>query len=62
MMEFQPSVVAASALLSAAYELFPIQYPAFRAAVSSCELVNNVLSPPSKKNRLLPFLLYLTII
>ncbi|CAL9095939.1 unnamed protein product [Musa acuminata var. zebrina] len=41
MMEFQPSVVAASALLSAAYELFPIQYPAFRAAVSSCELVNN---------------------
>ncbi|KAJ8483742.1 hypothetical protein OPV22_016227 [Ensete ventricosum] len=40
MMEFQPSVVAASALLSAAYELFPVQYPTFRAVLSSCELVN----------------------
>ncbi|CAD5167409.1 unnamed protein product [Musa acuminata subsp. malaccensis] len=40
MLEFKPSVVAASSLLSAAYEIFPIQFPAFRAAVSSCNFVN----------------------
>ncbi|KAJ8485273.1 hypothetical protein OPV22_017758 [Ensete ventricosum] len=40
MMELQSSVVAASALLSAANELFPVQYPACRATLSSCELVN----------------------
>lgn len=43
MLEFKPSVVAASSLLSAAYEIFPIQFPAFRAAVSSCNFVNEVL-------------------
>lgn len=46
MLEFKPSVVAASSLLSAAYEIFPIQFPAFRAAVSSCNFVNEVLPPP----------------
>ncbi|WOL15086.1 hypothetical protein Cni_G23867 [Canna indica] len=40
MLEFKPSVLAAAALLSAAYELFPVQFPAFRAAVSSCEFVD----------------------
>ncbi|KAJ8459088.1 hypothetical protein OPV22_032014 [Ensete ventricosum] len=40
MLEFKPSVVAASSLLSAAYEIFPIQFPAFRAAVSSCNFVD----------------------
>ncbi|URE37431.1 Cyclin, N-terminal domain [Musa troglodytarum] len=39
-LEFKPSVVAASALLSAAYEFFPVQFPAFRSAVASCEFVN----------------------
>ncbi|XP_072951149.1 cyclin-D6-1 [Typha angustifolia] len=40
MLEFEPSLIAASALLSAAYELFPIQFPAFRSKISSCEFVN----------------------
>ncbi|WOK91899.1 hypothetical protein Cni_G00590 [Canna indica] len=40
MLEFKPSVVAASALLSAAYEFFPNQFLAFRAALTSCEFVN----------------------
>ncbi|KAJ8460213.1 hypothetical protein OPV22_033139 [Ensete ventricosum] len=39
-LEFKPSVVAASALLSAAYEFFPVQFPDFRSAVASCEFVN----------------------
>ncbi|XP_074570782.1 cyclin-D6-1 [Curcuma longa] len=40
MLGFKPSVVAAAALLAAAYELFPAQFPTFRAAVYSCEFVN----------------------
>ncbi|KAG6532355.1 cyclin-D6-1-like isoform X1 [Zingiber officinale] len=40
MLTFKPSVVAAAALLSAAYEIFPVQFPAFRAAIFSCEFVN----------------------
>ncbi|XP_065024112.1 cyclin-D6-1-like [Musa acuminata AAA Group] len=39
-LEFKPSVVAASALLSAAFEFFPVQFPAFRSALASCEFVN----------------------
>ncbi|XP_073108481.1 cyclin-D6-1 isoform X1 [Elaeis guineensis] len=37
MLEFKPSVIAAAALLSAAHELFPIQFASFRSAISSCE-------------------------
>ncbi|XP_038973916.1 cyclin-D6-1 isoform X2 [Phoenix dactylifera] len=37
MLEFKPSVIAAAALLSAAHELFPIQFASFRSAMSSCE-------------------------
>ncbi|XP_042518007.1 putative cyclin-D6-1 [Macadamia integrifolia] len=39
-LEFKPSIIAASALLSASHELFPIQFPCFRKAISSCEYVN----------------------
>ncbi|KAG6486071.1 cyclin-D6-1-like isoform X1 [Zingiber officinale] len=40
MLRFKPSVLAAAALLAAAYELFPAQFPTFRAAVYSCDFVN----------------------
>ncbi|KAJ4981855.1 hypothetical protein NE237_032692 [Protea cynaroides] len=39
-LEFKPSIIAASALLSAAHELFPIQFPCFKNAISSCVEVN----------------------
>ncbi|CDP11895.1 unnamed protein product [Coffea canephora] len=38
--EFKPSVISASALLSASHELFPLQFPCFRNAISSCSYVN----------------------
>ncbi|KAK7324756.1 hypothetical protein VNO77_28572 [Canavalia gladiata] len=45
LLEFKPSVVAASALLYAAHELFPFQYRCFLGAISDCSYVNkeNVL-------------------
>lgn len=49
-LEFKPSVVAASALLSAAFEFFPVQFPAFRSALASCEFVNEVI--PATNNPL----------
>ncbi|XAR68054.1 hypothetical protein NMG60_11003051 [Bertholletia excelsa] len=39
-LEFNPSILAASSLLSASHELFPLQFPCFRKAVSSCTHVN----------------------
>ncbi|XP_073009858.1 cyclin-D6-1-like [Typha latifolia] len=39
-LEFSPSVVAAAALLSAAFECFPFQFPAFRSAISECPFIN----------------------
>lgn len=39
-LEFKPSEIAASAVLSASNELFPVQFPALRSAISSCEFVN----------------------
>lgn len=41
-LEFKPSVVAASALLYASHELFPFQYPCFLGAISDCSYVNKV--------------------
>ncbi|KAF8414011.1 hypothetical protein HHK36_002009 [Tetracentron sinense] len=38
--EFKQSIIAASALLSASHELFPLQFPCFRKAISSCVYVN----------------------
>ncbi|KAL9269341.1 putative cyclin-D6-1 [Drosera capensis] len=40
LMEFKSSMVAAAALLSASHELFPIQFPCFRRAISSCSYVH----------------------
>ncbi|XAR55445.1 hypothetical protein NMG60_11035515 [Bertholletia excelsa] len=40
LLEFRPSIIAASALLSASHELFPLQFPCFQGAVSSCSYVN----------------------
>ncbi|GAB2285320.1 hypothetical protein Dimus_019774 [Dionaea muscipula] len=39
LLEFKPSIVAASALLSASHELFPMQFPCFRKAISSSSFV-----------------------
>ncbi|KAE8728639.1 D6-type cyclin isoform 4 [Hibiscus syriacus] len=45
MLEFKPSTIAASALLVATHELFPLQFPSFETSVLSCEYLNkeNVL-------------------
>nr|WEV03861.1 D-type cyclin CYCD6;1 [Paeonia suffruticosa] len=40
LLEFKPSIIAASALLSASHELFPLQFHCFNKAISSCEHVN----------------------
>lgn len=40
LLEFKASVIAASALLSASHELFPIQYPCFRKAILNCSYIN----------------------
>ncbi|KAK6918954.1 Cyclin, N-terminal [Dillenia turbinata] len=37
---FKPSVISASALLSACHELFPVQFRSFEEAISSCSFVN----------------------
>ncbi|KAF6176544.1 hypothetical protein GIB67_018862 [Kingdonia uniflora] len=37
---FKPSIIAASALLSASHELFPLQFPSFQTAISSCSYLN----------------------
>lgn len=42
LLEFRPSIIAASALLSAAHELLPLQYPCFRKAIFCCSYVNKV--------------------
>lgn len=40
--EFKPSIIAASALLSASHELFPLQFQCFKKAISTCSYVNKV--------------------
>ncbi|KAA8526447.1 hypothetical protein F0562_008350 [Nyssa sinensis] len=40
LLEFKPSIIAASALLSASHELFPLQFPSFIKAISNCSYVN----------------------
>ncbi|RYR21650.1 hypothetical protein Ahy_B03g066960 isoform B [Arachis hypogaea] len=40
LLEFKPSIIAASALLCASHELFPFQYQSFSAAISNCLYVN----------------------
>ncbi|KAJ6433364.1 hypothetical protein OIU84_017123 [Salix udensis] len=40
LLEFKPSLMAASALLYASQELFPMQFLCFRKAISNCSYVN----------------------
>ncbi|KAK8521208.1 hypothetical protein V6N13_077323 [Hibiscus sabdariffa] len=40
LVEFKPSIIAASALLSASHQHFPLQFPCFRKAISGCSYVN----------------------
>ncbi|CAI9787614.1 unnamed protein product [Fraxinus pennsylvanica] len=40
LLEFKPSIISASALLSAAHELFPLQFASFKNAICSCSYVN----------------------
>ncbi|OMO65030.1 hypothetical protein COLO4_31634 [Corchorus olitorius] len=40
LIEFKPSIIAASALLLASHELFPLQFPSFETSILSCEYVN----------------------
>ncbi|KAF5741474.1 hypothetical protein HS088_TW10G00471 [Tripterygium wilfordii] len=39
-LEFKPSVISASALLSTSHEMCPLQYPCFRNAILACSYVN----------------------
>ncbi|KAL6135328.1 hypothetical protein ACLB2K_067556 [Fragaria x ananassa] len=39
---FKPSIIAASGLLFASHELFPMQSPCFKKALSNCSFVNKV--------------------
>ncbi|XP_071721404.1 putative cyclin-D6-1 [Rutidosis leptorrhynchoides] len=41
LLEFRPSVIAASALLHASRDLIPPQHSHFRAAITSCKYLNN---------------------
>ncbi|KAG6473190.1 hypothetical protein ZIOFF_067102 [Zingiber officinale] len=43
MLEFKPSVMAASALVSATYEFLPVQSSSFRAALASSKCVDKVI-------------------
>lgn len=38
---FNPLVMAASALLEAAFQMFPAQFPTFELAMRSCVFINN---------------------
>ncbi|KAI7725047.1 hypothetical protein M8C21_026201 [Ambrosia artemisiifolia] len=40
LLDFKPSVIAASALLCASHELYPLQFPDFKNSVLSCVYVN----------------------
>ncbi|XP_047306766.1 putative cyclin-D6-1 [Impatiens glandulifera] len=39
-LEYKPSIMAASALLSSCHELFPLQFSCFKNAISNCSYVN----------------------
>ncbi|KAK8618352.1 hypothetical protein V6N13_132346 [Hibiscus sabdariffa] len=40
LLEFKPSTIAASALLVASHELFPLQFPSSETSILSCEYMN----------------------
>ncbi|KAJ4829912.1 hypothetical protein Tsubulata_025144 [Turnera subulata] len=43
LLEFKPSIIAASSLLVACHELFPFQFPSFKCSISSCQFVRKKL-------------------
>ncbi|CAL1406781.1 unnamed protein product [Linum trigynum] len=47
MVGFKPSLIAASALLSACHELFPLQFSCYRDAILSCSYVNKEMMEES---------------
>ncbi|CAI0550172.1 unnamed protein product [Linum tenue] len=49
MVGFKPSLIAASALLSACHELFPLQFSCYRDAILSCSYVNKEMMEESYK-------------
>lgn len=42
LLEFKPSEIAASAVLSACHDLFPLQFPGYRETIFGCSFVNKV--------------------
>lgn len=42
LLRYKPSIVTASALLTASHELFPVQFQCFRTAIFACSYVNKV--------------------
>ncbi|KAL8502246.1 hypothetical protein ACS0TY_021385 [Phlomoides rotata] len=40
LLEFKPSIISGAALLTAANELFPVQFPSFRDSICSCPYVD----------------------
>ncbi|KAF5728633.1 putative cyclin d [Tripterygium wilfordii] len=40
LLEFKPSIIAASALILASHELLPMQYSSFKTSILSCQYVN----------------------
>lgn len=48
-LKYKPSIVTASALLSASHELSPMQFPCFLQAISSCPYINKVSKQKVRK-------------
>lgn len=42
-LQFKPSLISASALLCASHELFPLQFPCYKAAILNCSHVHKVI-------------------
>ncbi|KAK4714275.1 hypothetical protein R3W88_020182 [Solanum pinnatisectum] len=42
-LQFKPSIISASALLSASHELFPLQFPCYKTAILNCSYVHKDL-------------------
>ena len=49
LLEYKPSTIAASALISASHELCPQQYSMLRASITACEYLDEVSQCPLKK-------------
>jgi len=42
LLEYKPSIIVASTLLSASYQLLPLQFPSFKASILSCKYMKKV--------------------